>query len=242
MAAAGIEQADAVVEIGPGLGRLTRAIAAVARRTVALEVDRGLFRLLVDLELGAGVELRHQDVMKADLGGLARELGAPVVLIGNLPYRISGRLLGSLLGPRTPFRRWCFMLQREVADRVLAQPGTRAYGPLAVWTGIWAEARRVLSLSPEDFDPKPRVHSSFVLFDPAPSPPEVTSPPALLELVRCAFQHRRKTLRAALRGRIPGAERALERTRIDPGSRPEALSPDDFVSLANAVSEAGRVG
>ena len=234
----GIEAADAVVEVGPGRGRLTRAIAAVARRTVALEVDRGLFRLLVEQELGAGVELRHQDVMKADLGGLARELGAPVVLIGNLPYRIAGRLVGSLLGPRTPFRRWGFMLQREVADRVLAEPGTRAYGPLAVWTTIWAEARRVLSLSPEDFDPRPRVHSSFVVFDPASNAPEVASPPALRELVRCAFQHRRKTLRAAFRGRIPEAERALEQARIDPGSRPERLSPGDFVELANAVSQA----
>lgn len=180
--------------------------------------------------------------MEADLGGLAAELGAPVVLIGNLPYRISGRLLGRLLGPRTPFRRWAFMLQREVADRVLAEPGTREYGPLAVWAGVWTVARRVLALSPEEFDPRPRVYSSFVLFDPAPRPPAVVAPAALREVVRHAFQHRRKTLRGALRGRIPEAERALERAGIDPGDRPETLSPNDFVRLANALSEAEPAG
>ena len=172
----GIEPTDAAVEVGPGLGRLTRAISCVARRTIALEVDRGLVRLLADTELGPNVEVRHEDVLEADLGGLARVLGPPVVLIGNLPYRIAGRLLGQLLGPRTPFRRFGFMLQREVADRVLAEPGTSDYGPLAVWTRVWTEARRALSLGPADFEPRPRVHSTFVVFDPAPSPPPAQHP------------------------------------------------------------------
>ncbi len=230
---------DAAIEVGPGLGQLTRPIARVARRTVAIEVDRGLVEALRARGLPPSVELLHEDVLRADLGGIVRSLGPPVVLLGNLPYAISGRLLGALLGPRNPFRRWGVMVQREVAARVLAEPGTREYGPLAVWARIWARPRRALDLEPGAFEPRPRVWSTFLVVDPAPNGAEIADLAGLRRVVRTAFQHRRKTLRGALRGRVAGADHALREVGIDPQRRPETLSEREFVELANAIAASG---
>lgn len=207
----------------------------MARRTVALEVDRGLVRLLLESDLPPSVEIRHQDALRADLDAIGRDLGPPSLLLGNLPYRIAGRLLGALLAPESAFRRWALMLQAEVADRVLAEPGMSAYGPLAVWARIWTHTQRVLELGPDEFEPRPRVRSSFVLFDPIPDPPAVADPALLRHVVRCAFQHRRKTLRGALRGRVPGAEAALEEAGIDSARRGETLAAEEFRCLADAL-------
>jgi 16S rRNA (adenine1518-N6/adenine1519-N6)-dimethyltransferase len=231
----GIVPADAAVEIGPGTGQLTFAIAERARRIIALEVDRGLVALLADAGLPESVEVRHEDALEADLGGLARELGPPVVLIGNLPYSISGRLLGALLGPNNPFRRWGFMLQREVADRVLAEPDTPDYGTLAVWTRLFSRARRVLDLSPHEFEPRPKVRSSFVVFDPPEAPADVRQPALLRRVVRAAFQKRRKTLRRALQAAVEDVDRGLEQAGIDPQRRGETLDELEFARLANAL-------
>lgn len=232
----GLTPRDAVVEVGPGMGDLTRAIASVARRTIALEIDSGLVELLAaEAELPDSVEIRHEDVMNARLGDIARELGDPVVLMGNLPYRISGRLLGTLLGPRNAFRRWGFMLQAEVGDRLLAEPGTREYGPLAIWARLWTHPQRVLELGPAEFVPRPKVRSTFLVFDPREDPPQIDDVSRFRVLVRTAFQYRRKTLRAALRGRVEGLEAAFEQTGIDPGLRPQMLSEVDFARLANAL-------
>ena len=228
---------DAAIEIGPGTGQLTRPVAKVARRTIAIELDRGLAELLRASDLPESVEIRHEDALKADLGGLARELGPPVVLLGNLPYNISGRLLGALLSPNNPFRRWGFMLQREVADRVLAGPGEPGYGTLSIWALLFSRARRVLDLSPDQFEPRPRVRSAFVVFDPPAAHPSVASPSTLRKLVRGAFQQRRKTLRRALKRDFPGIEAALSELGLDPKCRGETLAPEEFVALANAVQE-----
>ena len=211
----------------------------VARRTVALEIDRGLVELLRGAELPESVEVRHADVLRTDLGSIVRELAPPVVLLGNLPYRISGRLLGALLAPRNPFRRMVLMLQAEVADRVLAERGTASYGVLSVWASLFVTAHRGLELGPEAFEPRPRVRSTLVVLDPAPGS-RVEDVPLLRQVVRRSFQHRRKTLRAALRAAYPGVEGALERAGIDPRLRPEALAPEEFVALANALAGGPR--
>jgi 16S rRNA (adenine1518-N6/adenine1519-N6)-dimethyltransferase len=231
----GLTPEDAAIEIGPGLGDLTRPIARIARRTVAIEVDRGLVALLEEAGLPSSVELRHEDVLRADLDGIARGLGPPVVLLGNLPYAISGRLLAALCVAGSPFRRFGLMLQAEVADRVLAMPGTPTYGTLSVWARLWTEARRVLVLGPGEFVPRPKVNSAFVVFDPVQDRGQVEDVGLLRDVVRCAFQYRRKTLRGALRGRIAGAEQGLESAGIDPRRRGETLSELEFVELANAI-------
>ncbi|MCP4004778.1 MAG: ribosomal RNA small subunit methyltransferase A [bacterium] len=231
---------DAAIEIGPGLGQLTRPIAEVVRRLIAIEVDRGMVAALRDDGLPANTEIRHEDALKADLGGMVRELGSPVVLLGNLPYNISGRLLGALLGPRNPFRRWGFMVQAEVADRLLAEPGTRNYGTLSVWTRLFSRAHRVMELGPDDFVPRPNVRSTFLLFDPTEEPVEIESLPVLRAVVRAAFQQRRKTLRRALKGKVEGSDAGLERVEIDPQRRGETLSEHEFLALANAIHRAGN--
>ncbi len=210
----------------------------MARRTVALEVDRGLVDLLRKSELPESVDLRHADVLRTDLGSIVRELDPPVVLLGNLPYRISGRFLAALLGPRNPFRRMALMLQAEVADRLLADPGTPAYGVLSVWASLWSHGERALELGPEAFDPRPRVRSTLLVFQPTAGP-RVDDVPLLRQLVRRAFQHRRKTLRAALRGPYPSIAPAFEESGVDPSLRAGALAPQDFVDLANAMAGPG---
>jgi 16S rRNA (adenine1518-N6/adenine1519-N6)-dimethyltransferase len=207
----------------------------VARTTVALELDRGLVALLREQEWPASVEIREGDALEADLGGLARALGPPVVLVGNLSYRIAARVLVRALGPRNPFRRMAFMLQLEVAERALAAPGDRDFGPLAVWTRLWSDARLGLELGPGAFEPRPKVRSAFVLFDPHESRVPIADVGRLRNLVRIAFQHRRKTLRAALRGRVAGADLAMQGVGIDPRRRPETLSELEFAALANAL-------
>jgi len=215
---------------------LTRPIARIARRTLAIEVDRGLVRLLEAEGLPAGVELMHADALQVDLDAIARDLGPPVVLLGNLPYSIAGRLLARLCAPRSPFRRFGLMIQSEVADRVLAMPGTPAYGTLSVWARLWTDARQVLALGPGEFVPRPKVNSAFVVFDPIPESVEIEDQELLREIVRCVFQHRRKTLRGALRRRVPGAEQGLEAAGLDPSRRGETLSEREFVQLANAIA------
>jgi 16S rRNA (adenine1518-N6/adenine1519-N6)-dimethyltransferase len=232
---AGVGPDDAVIEVGPGLGQLTRPLARAARRVVALEVDRGIVRLLQEAELPPNVEIRHQDALQADLRAIALGLGGSVLLVGNLPYSIAGRLLGKVLEPNSPFRRMGLMLQAEVADRVLAEPGTRDYGPLAVFARLWARATRMLDLGPEAFEPRPRVRSTFVVVQPVLDPPRVADPELLREVVRCGFQQRRKTLRGALRTRFPGVEAALREADIDPVRRAETLSEREVARLANAL-------
>jgi 16S rRNA (adenine1518-N6/adenine1519-N6)-dimethyltransferase len=209
---------------------------------VGLEVDRGLVALLREQEWPGAVEIRAGDALEVDLGGIARELGPPVVLVGNLSYQIAARLLARALGPHNPFRRMAFMFQLEVAKRALAAPGDGDFGPLAVWTRLFSDARLGLELGPGAFEPRPKVRSGFVVFDPREAEVPVVSIGHLRELVRTAFQHRRKTLRAALRGRVAGADPAMEALGIDPRRRPETLSPVEFVRLSNAVLEAAARG
>jgi 16S rRNA (adenine1518-N6/adenine1519-N6)-dimethyltransferase len=243
---AGVEPGDAVLEIGTGLGILTRALARVAGRVVTLEVDAGLVRALVaEAALPANVELRHADALKADLAGTARALGPRVRAVANLPYAIASPLLRRLLDLRGLLLDWSVMLQREVALRLVARPGSRGYGSLAVLHGVAAEARRCLDLHPRCFYPVPRVTSTFVRITPqsegAPSAAELAS---LERVVRAAFGRRRKTLRNALRG---GALAELSEARvlealgslgIDPRSRPEVLDPATWRALAARLAAA----
>jgi 16S rRNA (adenine1518-N6/adenine1519-N6)-dimethyltransferase len=236
----GVRASDAALEIGPGTGQLTRALAAVARRTLALEVDRGLVGLLAaEGELPAQVEVRLADALEADWSALVRELAKPVVLVGNLPYSIAGRLLGDWLVPESPFRRIGCMLQRELADRVLAAPGSEHYGTLSVYARLWFTGERLLELSREEFSPRPRVRSTFLALTPRTTPVHVADLETLRRLVRAAFGKRRKQLRGALADEFPQAEAALAEARIDPTRRGETLDESEFAVLAEALRAAG---
>jgi 16S rRNA (adenine1518-N6/adenine1519-N6)-dimethyltransferase len=246
---AGVEPGDSVVEIGTGLGCLTRALAARARRVVTLEVDAGLVRALRAEDcLPGNVELLHADVLRSDLGQLVAGCEAPVRLVANLPYSISGPVLRRLLDLRDALVDWSVMLQREVAERLLAGPGSRAYGSLTVLHRSMVEVGRSLTLEPQCFFPVPKVRSSFLRMRPLAKPLLVAEELSWVEpVVRAAFAQRRKTLVNALRGGAlepaPDAEavaRALDALGIDRRARAESLDVEQLLGVARALVPSGR--
>lgn len=240
---AGVEPGETVIEIGAGLGTLTLALAARATRVIAIEIDAGLVRALrAERVLPDNVELLHADALTLDLAGLAR---GRVRVVANLPYSVASPLLRRLLDLRAELLDWSVMLQREVAERVVAAPGSRAYGSLAVLHALTVDAVRCAELAPALFYPPPRVHSTFLRVTPKKVESLAVGELAGVErIVRAAFSKRRKTLANALKGSgvapPPAALAALfERLAIDPRARAESLAPDRLAELARALMAAG---
>jgi 16S rRNA (adenine1518-N6/adenine1519-N6)-dimethyltransferase len=245
---AGVEPGDRVIEIGTGLGALTRALAARGARVWTLEVDAGLVRALrAEALLPDSVELIHADVLEADLEELARRAGAPLRVVANLPYSISAPALRRLLDLRELLVDASVMLQKEMAARVRAAPGSRDYGSLAVLHHLCVEVRCVLELSPGSFHPRPQVRSSFLRLAPRRPPSLAEGELARVEcVVRAAFSKRRKTLANALRGAGPEApwaaqdvDAVLARAGIPGGVRAEELAPEHFLHLARSLAGGG---
>ena len=237
----GAAAGEVVLEIGSGLGILTRALTALGSRVLAVEVDAGLVRAQrAEGLVPEGAELIHADALALDWPDLLRGRGVTRV-VGNLPYSISTPLLRQLLDLRGALRAWSVMIQRDVAERLLASPGSRSYGSLSVLHQLCVRVHRVRDLSPELFFPVPRVRSSFLRLEPRPDP---ALPPdglgAVETVVRAAFGQRRKTLANALAGAgLAGPEdeppaRWCQRAGVDPRARAESLEPEAFVALARA--------
>ena len=244
---AGVEPDDTVIEIGTGLGILTRALAARARRVVTIEVDAGIVRALrAERALPESVLLVHADALRFDFEALLADCAPPVRLVANLPYSISAPLLRRVLDLRARLSDWSVMLQREVAARLLAAPGGRDYGSLAVLHRLCVELGKELALAPGCFFPVPRVRSTFVRMRPLPDGPAGAELAEVERVVRAAFAQRRKTLVNSLRGAplegLPAAaelDAVLARLGIAPGARAESLPPDRFLALARALRGGG---
>jgi 16S rRNA (adenine1518-N6/adenine1519-N6)-dimethyltransferase len=239
---AGVEAADTVVEIGTGLGILTAALAARAARVVTLEIDAGLVRALrQEQRLPPSVELIHTDALRADLAALVGAATPPVRVVANLPYSVSAPLLRRLLDLREALVDWSVMVQREVAERLLAGPGSRDYGSLGVLHALVARARRLRELAPGSFHPAPKVRSSFLRITPMRERTLTSDEFVWVErVVRAAFSKRRKTLFNALRSSdlgLPesGIEGALARAGVASGVRAERVAPEGFLELARAL-------
>ena len=237
---AGVEAGDGVLEIGTGLGVLTRALAARAARVVTLEVDAGIVRALrAEAALPANALLIHADVLRTDLASLLGGLGRPARVVANLPYSISAPVLRRLLDLRDRLVDWSVMLQREVARRLVAPPGSRDYGSLGVLHGLVVRVEPRLELPPGCFYPVPRVRSSFLRIAPLAEPLVAPSELAAVEaILRRAFGMRRKTLANALRELAASPEslaRALDEVGIDRRARAEQLPAARFVALARAL-------
>ncbi len=251
VAAAGITSDDAVVEIGPGRGAITRPLAERCRRLLAIEVDRDL---AADLEADkpANVTVVTGDVLSVDLVPILMDwLGAPpgpsnqFRIVGNLPYNISSPILFRLIelaGETRGVRDALLMLQKEVADRLIAKVGTGDYGVLTVLTTLHADVTRVLSLPPGAFRPPPKVHSAVVRLTFRPPKAHIADPDAFVRMVRTTFTQRRKTVGNALK---PFASETgkdgvavLKELGIDPQRRPETLELAEFAALSNALNAA----
>ncbi len=249
--AAGLAPGDAVIEIGPGLGSLTRALAARAAHVVAIEIDAGLVRALAEEgELPPHVELVHADALAVDLAALARRLGPGARVVANLPYSASTPMLRRLLDLRGLLAGWLVLVQREMALRVLARPGEPDYGSLAVLHALCVRVERIRDVPPHCFHPVPKVTSTLVRATPLEGGPFAGAGGAedllsVERIVRAAFGNRRKTLVNALRAGLdpaPSGEAlhaVLARLAIDPRSRAEALAPDALLALARALGGGG---
>lgn len=244
VAQAQITLEESVLEIGPGLGALTVPLARAARRVVAIEKDEQLAARLEERlqRLGIGnVTILRGDVLRLDLG---RALGGeqpPWTVIGNLPYYISSPVLLQLIDCRQAISRAVLMFQKELAQRLCAQPSSRDYGRITVMLTYHASVRRLLDIAAHEFHPRPAVDSQLVEIRFHARPPwEAADESFFGQVVRAAFGQRRKSLKNALEAGLPladvsGVNAALARVGIDPLRRAETLSVAEFVNLTAAL-------
>ena len=208
---------------------------------VGIELDDALCRQLRQ-RLGARACILHRDVLEVDLSGLIGDQGFDkATVVGNLPYSVTGPILRQLLGARSRLVRAVIMVQREVAVRMTAGPGSKDYGVLSLAVQVGSVPERLFDLGPQQFDPPPKVHSSVVRlrFD-VPPPVRPSDEGAFFRVVRAAFSQRRKMLRNALQS-MPGVDEAvvgaaLQEAGIEPTHRAERVSPEGFERLSAAFS------
>ncbi len=241
-AAADARPGHTVIEIGAGLGTLTAHLLAAGARVEAIERDRDLCAVLrAELGTDPNFVLHEADAVRFDYTLISRariEAGeAPPTIVGNLPYQLTGALLFALLDQHEVTGPWIVMIQREVADRLCAPPGSKRYGGITAALSRVRAIHRVCAVSRGCFLPPPRVDSAVIRLDPLPEPRGVVEDPAAyLALVRACFQRRRKTLVNALAG-VASREQALRwiaAAELDPKIRPERLGPEQFAALARA--------
>ena len=225
------EPGERIVEVGPGRGALTWGLLERAKRLDVIEIDRDLAAALeADPRAASGLSVHVENVLDTDFIRL-RGSGEPLRIVGNLPYNISTPLLFRLLAQRAAVSDMYFMLQKEVVDRMVAQPGTRDYGRLTVMLAAAAEVEGLFDVGPGAFQPPPKVWSAIVHLRPTANPRfDIGRDGALRTLVTTAFSHRRKTLRNSLKGLLDARE--IECCGIDPQLRPETLAPAQFGLLA----------
>jgi len=229
-----------ILEIGPGPGGLTRGLLAQgARRVLAVEKDA---RCLPALAQIAAAYPGRLEVINADALALdpLQHLTAPIRVVANLPYNIGTELLIRWLTPPAWPPYWqslTLMFQREVAQRITARPGTKAYGRLALLAGWRTDARIVLSLPPEAFSPPPKVSSAVVHFSALPAPRYPANAKTLEHVVAKAFNQRRKMLRSALKGLAPDIEDRLLAAGIKPTQRAETVGLEQFCALARQIEK-----
>lgn len=229
-------QDDVIVEIGPGQGAITAALAARAGHLHAVELDRDLVaRLRRQYEGNPNVTIHEADALAFDFSTLGERLR----IVGNLPYNISTPLLFHLLDFREHILDMHFMLQKEVVDRMAAGPGSKTYGRLSIMLGCYLNIESLFDVDKSAFDPPPEVTSAVVRLDPLPPGSfDIRDAALLSKLVSNAFMKRRKTIRNALKEHVDVSD--LAAVGIDPGLRPEQISIGKYVELGNHMATSIR--
>lgn len=247
IAAAEITKDDFVLEIGPGIGTLTQYLAEAAREVVAVEIDSSLIPILEDtLSSYDNVSVINEDVLKVDLKKLVEERngGKPIKVVANLPYYITTPIIMGLFESHVPLKSLTVMVQKEVALRMQAGPGTKDYGALSLAVQYYADPYLAANVPPNCFMPRPNVGSAVIrLTRFEETPVKVTDEALLFRLIRASFNQRRKTLQNGL---VNSPElhfskeqvaAAIETLGVSPSVRGEALTLEQFAALCNALSE-----
>lgn len=243
--AAEVTKEDCVLEIGPGIGTMTQYLAESAREVVAVEIDKNLIPILQDtLSAYQNVTVINDDIMKVDIAALAQEknAGKPIKVVANLPYYITTPIIMGLFESHVPLKSVTIMVQKEVADRMRQEPGSKEYGALSLAVQYYAKPEIMANVPPNCFIPRPNVASAVIRLTRYEKPPvEVKDDRYMFALIRASFNQRRKTLANAL-SNDPGLHltreqvmQALETLDMNPLIRGEMLSLEQFASLSNIL-------
>ncbi|MCL2235800.1 MAG: 16S rRNA (adenine(1518)-N(6)/adenine(1519)-N(6))-dimethyltransferase RsmA [Defluviitaleaceae bacterium] len=227
---------DTVIEVGPGLGVLTKELAARAARVIAVEIDKDMAEILTDT-MPENVTVIREDILKLDINTIGAASGVKVV--ANLPYYITSAVIFGLLESGLSIKTMVVMVQKEVADRFLARPSTKAYGLPSLSLGYWGKASLVANVPPHCFFPRPDVHSAVIKID--VNPRTDINPDKFFPIIRAGFANRRKTLQNCLANSTElnlskeEAQKLLADGGFDPNIRGEALNLEDFARLAGLM-------
>jgi 16S rRNA (adenine1518-N6/adenine1519-N6)-dimethyltransferase len=239
--AARVGKEDVVVEVGPGLGGMTLALAREVKKVIAIEIDRKLVAILKEKVTGhPNVEVVESDILKVDFKHLFHKEGHPIKVVANLPYQISTPLLFRFIESKEAFSTFTLMLQKEVAERMVAPPGRKEYGPLSIFVQMFLDVSIRFIIKPSAFSPPPKVESAVVHMIWKEKPMVQTNDEEWFKkVVKACFGYRRKTLSNALKHSqlsLPEfIESRMERIGIDPRRRPETLTIEEFTKLAEAL-------
>ena len=245
IAAAEITEEDFVLEIGPGIGTMTQYLAESAGKVVAVEIDKALLPILEEtLEEYENADVIHADVLKLDIGKLVREQngGRPIKVVANLPYYITTPIIMGLFESHVPIESITVMVQKEVALRMQAQPGTKDYGALSLAVQYYAEPYLAANVPPNCFMPRPHVGSAVIRLIRHEEPRVSVKDEALMfRIIRASFNQRRKTLQNGLNNspEISTSKEqiaeAIAALGLPPGVRGEALTLEQFAALADKI-------
>ncbi|MGM0754503.1 MAG: 16S rRNA (adenine(1518)-N(6)/adenine(1519)-N(6))-dimethyltransferase RsmA [Bacillota bacterium] len=244
---AGLSEKTAAIEIGPGIGALTEHLARTSGKVVAFEIDQRLIPILDDtLSPYKNVKIINEDILEADVEAIINkefEGFDDIMVVANLPYYVTTPIILKLLMERLPIRGICVMLQKEVGDRISAQPGTKAYGSLSIAIQYYTEAEMVMTVPKTVFMPQPNVDSAVIRLTKREKPPvEVISEDFFFTVTRSSFAQRRKTILNNLSSQLPqGKEKkdlileALSVAGVEPTRRGETLTIQEFGLLSDAL-------
>jgi 16S rRNA (adenine1518-N6/adenine1519-N6)-dimethyltransferase len=243
---AGVTKDDFVLEIGPGIGTMTQILCENAREVVAVEIDKKLIPILTENTLAAydNVTVINEDILKVDIAKLANERngGRPIKVVANLPYYITTPIIMGLFESHVPLESITVMVQKEVADRMQVGPGTKDYGALSLAVQYYASPKLVLTVPASCFMPRPNVDSAVICLTRYEEPPvDVKNEKLMFQLIRAAFNQRRKTLvnsigNSGLAITKEQAVNAIAECGFSPTVRGEALTLEQFAMLANSLS------
>ena len=247
ISAAEITENDFVLEIGPGIGTMTQYLADAAREVVAVEIDKNLIPILKDtLKEWDNVTVLNEDILKVDIRRLAMDKngGRPIKVVANLPYYITTPIVMGLFEKQVPIESITIMVQKEVAQRMQEEPGSKDYGALSLAVQYYASPQIVANVPPNCFMPRPKVGSAVIKLERCPEPPvEVKDEKLMFSIIRASFNQRRKTLVNGLKNAAEihftkeEIEEALTKCGIPLNVRGEALSLEQFAEISNIFSD-----